>query len=181
MTSEILFAGFGGQGILSMGKFLAYGGMDAGYHVSWCPSYGPEMRGGTANCAVIVSDEDIGAPVVTEPDVLVVMNRPSLDKFEHTVKPGGLVITDSDLVNREVERKDVTVIKIPAQTIAAQIGAKTIANMILLGALVERSGLISEEALLASLKLHGKEAFFEMNKLAIDNGAILAKEQVIDR
>jgi 2-oxoglutarate ferredoxin oxidoreductase subunit gamma len=179
MTYEILFAGFGGQGIMSMGKFLAYGGMDDGLHVSWCPSYGPEMRGGTANCSVILSDDDIGAPVITEPDVLVVMNRPSLDKFEHIVKPGGLIIVDSDLVNRSVERKDLTEIRIPSQTIATEIGAKTIANMILLGAVVEKIGVIPMDVLLASLKEHGKESFFEMNKLAIEKGIEAVRKELV--
>lgn len=170
MTHEILFAGFGGQGILSMGKFLAYGGMDAGYHVSWCPSYGPEMRGGTANCAVIISDEDIGAPVVNEPDVLVVMNRPSYDRFEKSVKPGGLVIADGDLIDRPADRRDIETLKIPAQTLAKEIGSSTIANMILLGALIEKTGLISIKALLDALRAHGKESFFDMNMQAVQMG-----------
>lgn len=170
MTQEIIFAGFGGQGILSMGKFLAYGGMDHGMKVSWCPSYGPEMRGGTANCSVILSDEEIGSPIITAPDTLVVMNRPSLDKFEDMVKPGGLIIMDSNLVNRAVTRTDVRVVSIPAQTIADEIGSKTIANMVLLGALVELTKVIPMDELLASLKEHGKEKFFAMNKKAIDKG-----------
>jgi 2-oxoglutarate ferredoxin oxidoreductase subunit gamma len=115
-SQEIIFAGFGGQGILSMGKFLAYAGMDANMNVSWLPSYGPEMRGGTANCSVMVSDKPIGSPIVTEPRSLVVMNRPSLDKFESLIVEGGLVVMDSDLVDRDVERTDIEVIKIPAQT-----------------------------------------------------------------
>lgn len=170
MTQEIIFAGFGGQGILSMGKFLAYGGMDQGMKVSWCPSYGPEMRGGTANCSVILSDEEIGSPVITAPDALVVMNRPSLDKFEDMVKPGGLIIVDSNLVNRAVTRTDVRVFTIPSQTIADEIGSKTIANMVLLGALVELTKIIPIDVLLDSLKEHGKEKFFAMNKKAIDKG-----------
>ncbi len=99
-SQQIIFAGFGGQGILSMGKFLAYAGMDANMEVSWLPSYGPEMRGGTANCSVVLSDTPVGSPIVTKPDTVVVMNRPSLDKFEDMVVPGGLIIIDSDLVDR---------------------------------------------------------------------------------
>lgn len=177
MTQEILFAGFGGQGILSMGKFLAFAGLKEELNVSWCPSYGPEMRGGTANCSVIVSTEEIGAPLITAPDTLVVMNRPSLDKFEHTVKPGGLIIMDSNLVTREVGRDDVTVVKIPSQELAEGIGSKTIANMILLGALVEKTKVIPVETLLQALKEEGKEKFYDFNKLAIDKGMELAKAQ----
>lgn len=164
---EVIFAGFGGQGILSMGKFLAYGGMERDFNVSWCPSYGPEMRGGTANCSVIISDDIIGSPVITLPDSLIVMNRPSFDKFEHTLKPGGLMIMDSDLISEEPTRQDITVIKIPAQSLAQQIGSKTIANMILLGALVAKTGIISVDELLKALKDHGKEKFYELNKKAI--------------
>ena len=172
---EIIFAGFGGQGILSMGKFLAFAGMDAEMKVSWLPSYGPEMRGGTANCSVILSDEEIGSPVVTKATSVVVMNRPSLDKFEKMLEPGGLIIMDSDLVNRIPERKDITVISIPAQTIAEELGTKTIANMVLLGALVAKTKIVSEETLLYALKAHGKEKFFEINKKALERGAEFAK------
>lgn len=174
-SQEIIFAGFGGQGILSMGKFLAYAGMDANMNVSWLPSYGPEMRGGTANCSVIVSDELVGSPVVTDPNTVVVMNRPSLDKFESIIKKNGLVIIDSDLVNREVERQDIEAIKIPAQTIAEEIGNKRIANMVLLGALIEKTKIVSMEVLLEALKGHGKQAFYEVNKKALTKGAEFVK------
>ena len=113
-SQEIIFAGFGGQGILSMGKFLAYAGMDANMNVSWLPSYGPEMRGGTANCSVILTDDSVGSPIVTMPTSVVVMNRPSLDKFEKDLVKGGLLIIDSDLVDREPVRDDIEIIKIPA-------------------------------------------------------------------
>lgn len=168
---EIIFAGFGGQGILSMGKFLAYGGMEESLNVSWLPSYGPEMRGGTSNCSVIVSDENIGSPLVTDATSVVVMNRPSLDKFEKVVVPGGVLIMDSDLVNREPARTDIDVIKIPAQTAAEEVGSIKIANMILLGALVEKTGIIPMESLLKALKDHGKEQFYDLNKRALEMGA----------
>jgi len=174
-SQEIIFAGFGGQGILSMGKFIAYAGMDANMNVSWLPSYGPEMRGGTANCSVILADEPVGSPIVTMPDSVVVMNRPSLDKFEKTIKKGGLVILDSDLIAREVERDDIQVIRVPAQTIAAELGSTKIANMVLLGPLVAKTGIVSMEVLLGSLKDHGKEKFFEVNKKALEKGAEYAK------
>lgn len=172
---EVIFAGFGGQGILSMGKFLAYAGLEADLNVSWFPSYGPEMRGGTSNCSVIVSDENIGSPLVTDATAIVVMNRPSLDKFENTVIPGGVLLIDSDLVNREPERTDIDVIKIPAQTAAEEVGSKKIANMILLGALIEKTKVISMEALLQALKEHGKEQFYELNKKALEKGATYIK------
>lgn len=174
-TQDIIFAGFGGQGILSMGKFLAYAGMDADLNVSWLPSYGPEMRGGTANCSVIISDEPVGSPIVSKASSVVVMNRPSLDKFEDKIKKGGLLIIDSDLINRDIERNDIEVIKIPAQTIAEEIGNKKIANMVLLGALVAKTGVVSMGTVLQALKDHGKAQFFEVNKLALEKGAEFAK------
>lgn len=174
-NQEIVFAGFGGQGILSMAKFLAYAGMDANLNVSWLPSYGPEMRGGTANCSVILTDEAIGSPIVTRATSVVVMNRPSLDKFEKAIVAGGLLILDCDLVNRVPDRSDIEVISIPAQTIAEELGTKTIANMVLLGALVKKTGIVTMETLLQSLKDHGKEKFYEMNKLALEKGASYVK------
>lgn len=174
-SQDIIFAGFGGQGILSMGKFLAYAGMDANMNVSWLPSYGPEMRGGTANCSVIVSDDSVGSPIVTMPTSVVVMNRPSLDKFEKDIAKGGLLLIDCDLVDREPSRTDIEIIKIPAQAEADKLGSKQIANMVLLGALVEKTGIVSMETLLQSLKDHGKEKFFEINKKALEVGASYVK------
>ena len=174
-SQEIIFAGFGGKGILSMGKFLAYAGMDANMNVSWLPSYGPEMRGGTANCSVILTDDQVGSPIVTMPTSVVVMNRPSLDKFEKELVKGGLLIIDSDLIDREPARDDVEVIKIPAQTEAANIGSKQIANMVLLGALVAKTNIVTMEVLLQSLREHGKEKFFEVNKKALEIGASYVK------
>jgi 2-oxoglutarate ferredoxin oxidoreductase subunit gamma len=175
VAQEIIFAGFGGQGTLSMGKFLAYAGMDANMNVSWLPSYGPEMRGGTANCSVILSDEPVGSPIINDPNSLIVMNRPSLDKFENTLVKGGLLILDSDLVDRMPMRDDIEVICIPAQTEAMKIGSKQIANMVLLGALVKKTGIVSMEALISALKGHGKEKFFEINKKALEIGASYIK------
>lgn len=172
---ELVFAGFGGQGTLTAGKILAYAGMDANMNVSWLPSYGPEMRGGTANCSVILSDEPIGSPIVLEPSCAVVMNRPSMDKFEGTIKKGGLLVIDSDLVNRAPERKDIEVISVPAESIAEEIGNKKIANMVLLGAVVKKTGIVSMEMLLDSLKAHSKPKFFDANKAALEKGAAYAK------
>jgi len=134
MTTEYLLAGFGGQGILFAGKFLACKGLAEGKQVSWLPSYGPEMRGGTANCSVIISDEEVGSPIVTSPDVLVAMNLPSLDKFEKSVKAGGTVYIDSSLISRKVERTDVKAVYIPATRIASENGIPKLANIIIIGA-----------------------------------------------
>ena len=133
MTHSFLIAGFGGQGVLFAGKFLVNKGMLEGKEVSWLPSYGPEMRGGTANCSVIVSDEPVGSPIVDHPDVLIVMNLPSLDKYENSVQSGGMIFVDSTLVERKVNRTDVTTYYVPATGIASQNGLTTLANMILTG------------------------------------------------
>lgn len=172
---EIIFAGFGGQGTLTAGKILAYAGMDADMNVSWLPSYGPEMRGGTANCSVILSEEPVGSPIITEPSSVVVMNRPSMDKFEPMLQKGGLLVIDSDLINREPEREDIEVIKIPAESIAEELGNKKIANMVLLGAIVKRTGIVSMDMLLDSLKAHSKASYFEVNKAALARGAEYVK------
>lgn len=172
---EMIFAGFGGQGTLTAGKILAYAGMDAEMNVSWLPSYGPEMRGGTANCSVILSSEPVGSPIITAPDTVVVMNLPSMDKFEPQIKKGGIMIVDSNLVNRKPLRDDVEYIEVPAEDVAEELGSKKIANMVLLGALVKKTGIVSMELLLDSLRAHGKEKFFEANKKALLRGAEFVK------
>lgn len=136
-TKQFLFSGFGGQGILFAGKFIAYKGLMDGKNVSWLPSYGPEMRGGTASCGVIVGDESVGSPIVSNPDVLVAMNLPSLDKYEASVVPGGIIFVDSTLVSRPVERTDVTVYAVPATQMASDNGTPTLANMILVGKILK--------------------------------------------
>ena len=134
---QFLFSGFGGQGILFSGKFIAYKGLMDGKNVSWLPSYGPEMRGGTASCGVIVGDEAVGSPIVSTPDVLVAMNLPSLDKYESSVAPGGMIFVDSTLVTRPVNRTDVTVYALPATQMASDNGTPTLANMILVGKILK--------------------------------------------
>ena len=136
-TTQILIAGFGGQGILFSGKFLAYKGLIDGIQVSWLPSYGPEMRGGTANCNVILSDSPVGSPIITTPDVLIAMNLPSLQKYVNAVAPGGQIYVDSSLINAKVERDDVEVFYIPATQIAKEEGLGNLANMIIIGHLLE--------------------------------------------
>ncbi len=149
--NQIVIAGFGGQGLLFSGKVLAYGGLLENRQLSWLPSYGPEMRGGTANCSVILSDREVGSPIVHHPDILMVMNTPSLDKYESEVAPNGKIFIDSSLIDRKVQREDVEVFYIPATEMAHEMGAPTLANMILLGALVKQTGCISEETLDAAL------------------------------
>ena len=153
MTNEFLIAGFGGQGLLFAGKFLVNKGMMEGKEVSWLPSYGPEMRGGTANCSVIISDEPVGSPIVSKPNVLMVMNLPSLDKYENEVKAGGKIFVDSSLIGRKVERTDVDVYYVPATQLASDNGLTGLANMILVGKLMKELGEFEDEAAVAeSLK-----------------------------
>lgn len=152
MEYQIVIAGFGGQGLLFSGKVLAYAALMEQRELRWLPSYGPEMRGGTANCNVIISDTPVGSPIVQNPNVLMVMNTPSLDKYEKTVVPGGKIFVDSSLVSRKVERTDVEVCYIPATKMAGDMGIPTLANMILLGAIVKSTGCVGEEAVVAGLK-----------------------------
>ena len=149
---QIIIAGFGGQGLLFSGKVLAYAGLAEDRQLSWLPSYGPEMRGGTANCTVILSDEPIGSPIVDHPNVVMVMNNPSLDKYENMVAPGGKLFVDSALIGRKVERSDIDVYYIPATQLAKDMGAPTLANMILLGAIVKETGCVSAEHLEEGLR-----------------------------
>ena len=142
-TTQILIAGFGGQGVLFAGKFLAYKGLVQDKQVSWLPSYGPEMRGGTANCSVIISDMPVGSPIITNPDVLVAMNLPSLTKFVDTVVPGGKIIIDSTLIDVKVQRSDVQVFYVPATQMAKDAGFATLANMILAGKVLKETDAVS--------------------------------------
>ena len=143
---NFLLAGFGGQGVLFAGKTLAYAGMDLDKNISWLPSYGPEMRGGTANCSVIISDTPIGSPIISNCDALIAMNKPSLEKFKDTVKSGGVIIYDSVYIDTEVKRDDVTVVAIPAKSIAEELGNGKLGNMVMLGAFIKNcSGLTIED------------------------------------
>ncbi len=141
-TTQILIAGFGGQGVLFAGKFLAYKGLTENMQVSWLPSYGPEMRGGTANCSVVLSDSPVGSPIITNPDVLVAMNLPSLQKFVDAVVPGGQIFVDSTLIDMKVERTDVQVFYIPATQLAKEAGFGSLANMILTGKVLKESAAV---------------------------------------
>lgn len=149
---DIIIAGFGGQGIQSAGMLIAYAGMLENKNVSWLPSYGPEIRGGTSNCHVIISDEPVGSPILNSCSVLIVMNGPSLDKFESMVIPGGLILSDSSLINRVPQRKDIEFVGVPATQMASDMGNLAYSNIIILGKLLERTGVVSVESFQEALK-----------------------------
>jgi len=172
-TTQILIAGFGGQGILFAGKFLAYKGLMEDLQVSWLPSYGPEMRGGTANCNVILSDSPVGSPIITEPDVLIAMNLPSLQKFVNDVVPGGQIYVDSALISEKVERTDVQVFYIPVTQMAKDQGIPTLANMIMLGHVLENNAELNfagTDAVVNKLVPPKKAALIELNMKALTLG-----------
>ena len=172
-TTEILIAGFGGQGVLFAGKLLAYKGLLENRQLSWLPSYGPEMRGGTANCSIILSDTPVGSPIVSNPDILVAMNLPSFDKYESTVRPGGMIIVDSSLIERKSTRTDVQTFYIPATKMAADSGIPTLANMLILGKLIRESGVVAYEGIEEALKkvVSAKRIeLLEVNRRAIELG-----------
>jgi len=172
-AENILISGFGGQGILFAGKVISYAGLLDGLEVSWLPSYGPEMRGGTANCSVCLSKDPIGSPLVVTPDVLIAMNLPSLDKFVDSVVPGGMVIVDSSIVDKKVERKDITTVYIQAARLAEKNGLKGMGNMVIVGKMFKETGFCSGEALdkgiLKSVPA-SKEKLIESNRAAIKLG-----------
>ncbi len=173
-TNQFLFSGFGGQGILFAGKLMAYKGLMDEKQVSWLPSYGPEMRGGTASCSVIISDEQVGSPIVQSPDILIAMNLPSLDKFESTVAKGGMIFLDSTLIERKVERDDVKVFYIPATRLASENGMPTLANMIIVGKILKELGQFNDESVELALKkvISAKRAdMIDVNHKAMKIGA----------
>ena len=172
-TTQILIAGFGGQGVLFAGKFLAYKGLVQDKQISWLPSYGPEMRGGTANCSVIISDTPVGSPIITTPDVLVAMNLPSLQKFVDAVAPGGKIFVDSTLIDAKVERTDVEVFYIPATQLAKDAGFATLANMILTGKVLKEIDAVTFEGnreTLESFIPAKKASLIDMNCQALQTG-----------
>ena len=172
-TTQILIAGFGGQGVLFAGKFLAYKGLMEDLQVSWLPSYGPEMRGGTCNCSVILSDTPVGSPIITNPDVLIALNLPSLQKFVNDVVPGGQVYVDSALIGEKVERTDVEVFYIPVTQMAKDQGIPTLANMIMLGHVLENNAELDfagTDAVVNKLVPPKKAALIELNMKALTLG-----------
>ena len=172
-TTNLLIAGFGGQGVLFAGKFIAYKGLLEGRQLSWLPSYGPEMRGGTANCSVILSDDPVGSPIVSNPDVLMVMNLPSLDKYEGEAVVGAKIFVDSTLIERKVVREDVSAYYIPATQLAKDAGFPTLANMIMVGKLIKETGMVSFDGIRDALSkvVSAKRAeLLEINLKAIEMG-----------
>ena len=173
MTNQILLAGFGGQGILFSGKFLAYDGLLEEREVSWLPSYGPEMRGGTCNCSVILSDTKIGSPIVANPDILIAMNLPSLDRFESAAVTGAKIFVDSSLIDRKVARSDVEAYYIPATRIASDEGLSGLANMIMIGLMIKKTGIMPYENVERAMKklVPAKKAnLIELNIKAVELG-----------
>ncbi len=171
---EMILAGFGGQGIMSMGQMIAYSGMVEGKNVTWLPSYGPEMRGGTANCNVIVSEDDIASPIIADASIVVVMNKPSLEKFEKRVAPGGKIFVNSSLIDIKVQRDDIEVFYIPASDMAVELGNVKVANMILMGAIIENTGVITIDSVIGALKKvlgKNKTHLLEVNEEALALGA----------
>jgi 2-oxoglutarate ferredoxin oxidoreductase subunit gamma len=173
MTTRTIMAGFGGQGVVLMGTLLSYTAMVEGKHTTFFPSYGAEMRGGTANCSVVVSDREIASPIVNQPDCVVAMNIASLNKFESRVRPGGIIFVNSSLIGRKVERDDVEEVRVPASEIAETLGSAKAANMVMLGGIVKKTGVVSLESLSAGLEKVLSEramALLDINKRALKKG-----------
>jgi 2-oxoglutarate ferredoxin oxidoreductase subunit gamma len=177
MQTEWIIAGFGGQGVLFAGQLLSYAAMDAGLEVTWIPSYGPEMRGGTANCTVIISDQEIGSPLVQHPQAVIAMNLPSLDKYEPLIARGGTGVVNSSIVTRGPQRSDVTWVPVPANQLAEALGDRRMTNMVLLGALLARLPILPSEALEQALHAHLPERhshLLQLNVQALRKGAQFA-------
>ena len=177
--TEVLMAGFGGQGMLLAGKIIAYTAMSEGLQVSWLPSYGPEMRGGTANVTVCISDKPIGSPLITNPRALLAMNAPSFEKFEPKVRPGGVVVINTSLVSREVERDDLTVVKVDARNMAAKAGTDRAGNFVMLGAYIGATGVVTTEAIEKEIaeEFSGRKAKFVPANVAAFRAGVLAGEK----
>lgn len=180
MKCELICSGFGGQGALTIGKFIAKAGMQEGRNVSWLPSYGPEMRGGTANVSVVISDKPVAAPVIGHPDILVALNQPSLDKFGPDVKTGGFILANADLCPRQLDRKDVEIVYIPLSKLATEAGSPKVANVVAIGALLSCRPIVEAQTIINDMMKFLKEkdpSLLEANKKAIELGAQHAKQQ----
>lgn len=181
MQKEIIIAGFGGQGVLFAGQLLTYAAMDQGLQVTWIPSYGPEMRGGTANCTVVISDEEIGSPMVSHPSAVIAMNLPSLDKYEEKVKEGGLLVVNQSMVDRDVQRNNIKIAMVPANKIAEELGDKRMTNMVLLGALLANMDVLPiaaiEKALQGQLPERNQK-LYALNLEALQKGTAYVAAEV---
>ncbi|MDA8442338.1 MAG: 2-oxoacid:acceptor oxidoreductase family protein [Peptococcaceae bacterium] len=178
MLEEIILAGFGGQGVMSMGQLLAYAGMLEDKHVAWIPSYGPEMRGGTANCAVTISSTPISSPMINEPSTVIVLNQPSLERFAVAVQKGGNLLYNSSLISTAYNREGIKVTAIPANDLAMQLGNNRVANMILLGAFIQLTGAVSIDSVIASLQKvlpENRHGLIPLNRKALETGVELVK------
>jgi len=183
MIEELIVAGFGGQGVLSMGMTLAYAGMIENKEISWMPSYGPEMRGGTANCIAIISDKKISSPIISAFDSAIILNQPSMEKFESKVKPGGLLLYESTNILKTSNRKDIEIIGIPAVEEALKLESSKVLNMIMLGAYLELKPIVRTESIMQALTEVLPERYHHMldiNRQALEKGAELVKKKMID-
>lgn len=178
LYETVIMAGFGGQGLMFIGKLLAYSAMKTGKHVTWIPSYGPEMRGGTANCTVVISDEEIGSPVITSPKALIIMNNPSLKAFEPRLQTQGTLFLNSSLITQHPTRSDIEVVEMPANDIAVDVGEKRAANMVMLGAYIAKTNVVSKENIIEGLKefFEKKIQFLNVNIKAFEKGFIYDKQ-----
>jgi 2-oxoglutarate ferredoxin oxidoreductase subunit gamma len=178
MTNEIIMAGFGGQGVLLIGKLLAYAGMKAGKEVTWMPSYGPEMRGGTCNCTVVLSDHQVGSPISKRPHGLIVLNLPSLDKFEESVRPGGTIVVNTSLVNRMPTRKDIKAVPVPANEIATEEGSAKATNMVAFGAFLGATGMADLELVKQILaeSFAARPKLVPLNQKCLERGFAIGKQ-----
>jgi 2-oxoglutarate ferredoxin oxidoreductase subunit gamma len=172
MHNELILAGFGGQGVLLIGKMLAYAGMKAGLEVTWMPAYGPEMRGGTCNCTVVLSDREVGSPVTNRPHGAIVLNLQSIDKFEPLVRPGGILVMNTSLINRPAARTDITVVPVAANQIALEAGSAKAANMVALGAFLGVSRIVSEDLVRDVLAetFAGRQKIVALNQVCLTRG-----------
>ena len=180
MQKEITISRFGGQGVLFAGQLLSYAAMDEDLHVTWIPSYGPEMRGGTANCTVVISDEEIGSPMVSSPAAVIAMNRPSLDKYENLIKEGGVLVVNQSMVDREVTRYNIKTVLVPSSDIAEELGDRRMANMVLIGALLANLDLLPTAAIEKALEEHlpaRHHKLLPLNLEAIQRGGTYVAEK----
>jgi len=178
MKSEMICAGFGGQGALTIGKFMVKAGMTEGKHVSWLPSYGPEMRGGTANVTTVISDKPVGSPIISYSDILIALNQPSIDKFGPDIKKGGLLIYNEDMCPEGIKRDDIDIIKAPMTSIAIEIGSPRVLNMVAIGIIIGKTGIVKKETMIKSISALQAKApeLYEMNLIAIDKGYEIGKQ-----